>query len=52
MSADIHGNSLLANAEVEELTRKYILGHKTDTGINERYTHLHISKLIEAIDRI
>lgn len=45
-------NSLLANAGVDELTRKYILGHKTDSGINERYTHLHISKLVEAIDLI
>lgn len=53
MSADIHGNSLLANAGVEQLTRKYILGHKTtDIDINDRYTHLRIEKLVSAIDLI
>lgn len=53
MNADIHGNSLLADASVDRLTRKYIMGHKTtDADITDRYTHKRIEQLIDAIDKI
>ncbi len=42
----------LNNAGVDDLTRKYILGHKTDVDITDRYTHRTIEQLIEAIDKI
>lgn len=42
----------LSNAGVDDLTRKYILGHKTDTDITDRYTHRRIEQLVEAIDKI
>ena len=46
------GNTLLSNAGVDKLTRKYILGQKTDQDINERYTHRNIQQLVEALDKI
>lgn len=53
MSVGIHGNSLMADAGVDRLTRKYIMGHKTtDVDINDRYTHKKIASLVAAIDLI
>lgn len=53
MNVDTLGNSLLADAGVDKLTRKYIMGHKTtDTDINDRYTHKRIEQLRDAIDLI
>ncbi|MBP3463240.1 MAG: hypothetical protein J6K45_02015 [Clostridia bacterium] len=37
---------------IDELTRKYIMGHKTDTDITDRYTHRRIEQLVHAIDLI
>ncbi len=42
----------LDNAGIDDLTKKYILGHRTDTEITERYTHRTIEQLISAIDRL
>lgn len=43
---------MLYNAGVDDLTRKYILGHKTDTDVTSRYTHKRVAELVEAIDKI
>ena len=50
--------TMLSNARgengepIDTLTIKYILGHKTDTDITERYTHRRIEQLVAAIDLI
>lgn len=50
--------TMLSNARgengepIDTLTIKYILGHKTDTDITERYTHRRIEQLVSGIDLI
>ena len=52
-TATMLSNARRENGEpVDFLTIKYILGHKTDTDITERYTHRRIEQLVAAIDLI
>ena len=44
-------NSLLANNGVDQETRKKLIGHKTDA-VNTGYTHLDLSKLKGAMDKL
>ena len=50
--------TMLSNARgekgepIDNLTIKYILGHKTDADITDRYTHRRIEQLVDAIDKI
>ncbi len=52
-TATMLSNARGENGEpIDTLTIKYILGHKTDADITERYTHRRIEQLVDAIDKI
>lgn len=46
--------TMLSNVKppIDELTIKYIMRHKTDVDVTQRYQHRRIEQLIEAIDKI